>query len=143
MYNRVYCTLYIGLSTRRNRWDETPKTDRGTPGHSTPGQSTPGWAETPRTDRTGGQTPGATPTPGSKRRSRWDETPSAQMGGGTPMIGTSGITPAGAQAMQMSTPTPGMCTSVVLNEVILANSSFPPSSKANQVIRHGSYGGCQ
>ena len=101
----------IGVSTRRNRWDETPKTDRGTPGHTTPGQSTPGWAETPRTDRTGGQTPGATPTPGSKRRSRWDETPSAQMGGGTPVVGISGVTPAGAQAMQMSTPTPGMyCT---------------------------------
>lgn len=99
--------LYTGLSTRRNRWDETPKTDRGTPGHTTPGQSTPGWAETPRTDRTGAQTPGATPTPGSKRRSRWDETPSAQIGSGTPMFGTSGITPVGAQAMQLSTPTPG------------------------------------
>ena len=110
MYNLVY---FLGVSTRRNRWDETPKTDRGTPGHTTPGQSTPGWAETPRTDRTGAQTPGATPTPGSKRRSRWDETPSAQMGGGTPMFGTSGVTPAGAQAMQMSTPTPGMCVCVV------------------------------
>jgi hypothetical protein len=104
------CVLYIvGVSTRRNRWDETPKTDRGTPGHTTPGQSTPGWAETPRTDRTGAQTPGATPTPGSKRRSRWDETPSAQIGGTTPMIGPSGVTPAGPQAMQMATPTPGMC----------------------------------
>ena len=105
---------FTGVSTRRNRWDETPKTDRGTPGHTTPGQSTPGWAETPRTDRTGAQTPGATPTPGSKRRSRWDETPSAQIGGGTPMINVSGVTPAGAQAMQMSTPTPGMCTYFVI-----------------------------
>ncbi|KAM7436382.1 Splicing factor3B subunit 1 [Porites harrisoni] len=95
-------------STRRNRWDETPKTERGeTPGHSTPGHATPGWAETPRTDRTGAETPGATPTPGSKRRSRWDETPASQMGGTTPMIGTSGVTPAGAAAMQMQTPTPG------------------------------------
>ncbi|KAK2561380.1 Splicing factor 3B subunit 1 [Acropora cervicornis] len=90
-------------STRRNRWDETPKTERG----ETPGHATPGWAETPRTDRTGAETPGATPTPGSKRRSRWDETPASQMGGTTPMIGTSGVTPAGAAAMQMQTPTPG------------------------------------
>lgn len=73
----------------------------------TPGHATPGWAETPRTDRTGAETPGATPTPGSKRRSRWDETPASQMGGTTPMIGTSGVTPAGAAAMQMQTPTPG------------------------------------
>ena len=73
----------------------------------TPGHATPGWAETPRTDRTGGETPGATPTPGSKRRSRWDETPASQMGGTTPMIGTSGVTPAGPAAMQMQTPTPG------------------------------------
>ena len=135
------CMMYVlflhsGISsTRRNRWDETPKTERGlfspahdekidsfsffndklmlffntgeTPGHSTPGHATPGWAETPRTDRTGAETPGATPTPGSKRRSRWDETPASQMGGTTPMIGTSGVTPAGAAAMQMQTPTPG------------------------------------
>ena len=78
-----------------------------TPGHATPGHATPGWAETPRTDRTGAETPGATPTPGSKRRSRWDETPASQMGGTTPMIGTSGVTPAGPAAMQMQTPTPG------------------------------------
>lgn len=34
-------------SARRNRWDETPKTERSgeTPGHGS------GWAETPRTDR--------------------------------------------------------------------------------------------
>ena len=29
------------------------------------------------------------------------------MGGTTPMIGTSGVTPAGPAAMQMQTPTPG------------------------------------
>lgn len=34
-------------TSRRNRWDETPKTERETPGHNS------GWAETPRTDRTG------------------------------------------------------------------------------------------
>ncbi|XP_048578646.1 splicing factor 3B subunit 1 isoform X1 [Nematostella vectensis] len=97
-----------GASARRNRWDETPKTERG----ETPGHSTPGWAETPRTDRMGAETPGATPTPGSKRRSRWDETPASQMGGTTPMIGTSGVTPAGALAMQMHTPTPGQLVSM-------------------------------
>jgi len=91
-------------SARRNRWDETPKTERG----ETPGHATPGWAETPRTDRTGAETPGATPTPASKRRSRWDETPASQMGGTTPMVGSSGVTPAGAAAMQMQTPTPGL-----------------------------------
>lgn len=41
------------------------------------------------------------------------------MGGGTPMIGTSGITPAGAKAMQMSTPTPGMLFSVSSQKVVL------------------------
>ncbi|XP_020917463.1 splicing factor 3B subunit 1 isoform X2 [Exaiptasia diaphana] len=95
-------------SSRRNRWDETPKTERG----ETPGHATPGWAETPRTDRTGGETPGATPTPASKRRSRWDETPASQMGGSTPMVGSSGVTPAGAAAMQMQTPTPGQLVSM-------------------------------
>ena len=78
-----------------------------TPGHQTPGFATPGWSETPRTDRMGSETPGATPTPGGKRRSRWDETPASQRGGSTPMLGSSGITPAGSAAMQMQTPTPG------------------------------------
>lgn len=60
-------------SARRNRWDETPKTERETPGHS-------GWAETPKPDRTGsgagGESISIESTPGaSKRRSRWDETP--------------------------------------------------------------------
>ena len=36
-------------SNKRNRWDETPKTDRG----ETPGRAG-AWAETPRTDRGGG-----------------------------------------------------------------------------------------
>ncbi|CAH0385050.1 unnamed protein product [Bemisia tabaci] len=106
------------VSARRNRWDETPKTERETPGHS-------GWAETPRTDRTGDLIQD-TPTPSaSKRRSRWDETPSAQMtpsmtpsGGMTPstpitpagtpsMMTPSGVTPTGQKAMGMATPTPG------------------------------------
>ncbi|KAH8323535.1 hypothetical protein KR067_013215, partial [Drosophila pandora] len=117
-------------SARRNRWDETPKTERETPGHS-------GWAETPKPDRTGSgagsesisieSTPGA-----SKRRSRWDETPSnatpaitptnanamtpsltpsmtphATPGHATPMLTPGGSTPVGVKAMAMATPTPG------------------------------------
>ncbi|XP_063232922.1 splicing factor 3B subunit 1 isoform X2 [Bacillus rossius redtenbacheri] len=115
-------------SARRNRWDETPKTERETPGHNS------GWAETPRTDRTGaggsaGDLIQETPTPSaSKRRSRWDETPGSQMtpGAMTPttpgtphtphgtphastpsMLTPSGITPTGTKAMAMPTPTPG------------------------------------
>ncbi|CAN8020924.1 unnamed protein product [Ixodes persulcatus] len=100
-------------SARRNRWDETPKTERETPGHGS------GWAETPRTDRTGGaDLIQDTPTPSaSKRRSRWDETPSSQMGSQTPqtpssmtptsVMTPSGVTPTGAKAMAMATPTPG------------------------------------
>ncbi|RZF48445.1 hypothetical protein LSTR_LSTR007930 [Laodelphax striatellus] len=112
----------MNMSARRNRWDETPKTERETPGHS-------GWAETPRTDR-GADLIQETPTPGaSKRRSRWDETPSNQMT--TPVLGSgagastpsltphpatptaagvmtpSGVTPTGQKAMAMATPTPG------------------------------------
>lgn len=49
-------------SSRRNRWDETPKTERETPGHSS------GWAETPRTDRTGADLIQETPTPGASKR---------------------------------------------------------------------------
>ncbi|KAL5007606.1 hypothetical protein ScPMuIL_016412 [Solemya velum] len=113
-------------SARKNRWDETPKTERETPGHATPGHTTPGhggWAETPRTDR-GGDLIQDTPTPGaSKRRSRWDETPGATPGnmtpgGMTPSMATpggttpgnqtpNGVTPTGQKAMAMATPTPG------------------------------------
>lgn len=97
-----------------------------TPAHS-------GWAETPRTDRTGGDLIQETPTPGaSKRRSRWDETPSNQVSGtpgtmtpgammnsmtpatpvtphasATPLLTPGGITPMGPKAMAMATPTPG------------------------------------
>ncbi|XP_063070183.1 splicing factor 3B subunit 1 isoform X1 [Engraulis encrasicolus] len=87
-------------STRKKRWDETPKTDRETPGHAS------GWAETPRTDR-GEESVGETPTPGaSKRKSRWDETPASQVGSSTPLL-TPGKTPIGTPAMHMATPTPG------------------------------------
>ncbi|PSN30051.1 Splicing factor 3B subunit 1, partial [Blattella germanica] len=131
-----------GQSTRM--WDATP--GHATPGHATPGRETPshdkgasktpghnsGWAETPRTDRTGaGDLIQETPTPSaSKRRSRWDETPSSQMtpGAMTPqtpgtphtphgtphgtphatpsMMTPSGVTPTGTKAMAMATPTP-------------------------------------
>ncbi|XP_053668336.1 splicing factor 3B subunit 1-like [Anopheles marshallii] len=89
-------------STRRNRWDEPPKTDRETPGHS--------WAETPRAERVSsdGVLLDAT-TPASKRRSRWDETPS----NATPSAMTltpHGTTPVGLKAMKMATPTPGHLT---------------------------------
>ncbi|XP_055676623.1 splicing factor 3B subunit 1 isoform X1 [Lutzomyia longipalpis] len=112
-------------STRRNRWDETPKTERETPGHNS------GWAETPRADRTGQDVISEATTPGtaSKRRSRWDETPSnatpslpsatmtpsmtpsmtphATPGHATPLLTPGGSTPVGHKAMAMATPTPG------------------------------------
>ena len=70
-----------------------------TPGHGS------GWAETPRTDRGGEGAPSETPTPASKRRSRWDETPAGQTPSSTPML-QSGITPVGSKAAGMATPTP-------------------------------------
>lgn len=109
-------------SVRRNRWDETPRTERETPHNS-------GWMETPRADRGAAEmidsTPGA-----SKRRSRWDETPS--LGGGnatpsmtpsmtphsstpshaTPLLTPGGTTPIGTKAMAMATPTPGHLASM-------------------------------
>ncbi|XP_076824683.1 splicing factor 3B subunit 1-like [Clavelina lepadiformis] len=123
-------------STRKNRWDETPKTERETPGRSM------GWAETPgRQDRAEDsirETPGA-----SKRKSRWDLTPAAATPGnqtpsaatpvftpggtpsaftpksamatpgGTPSMFTpSGVTPIGVKAMGMATPTPGQLMSM-------------------------------
>lgn len=117
-------------SRKRNRWDETPKTERGG-GEFTPGFGS-GWAETPRTDR-GGDTIQETPTPSaSKRRSRWDETPSnvsaaatpSLMSGGmtpqtpslsgamTPRMTPGGATPVGSKAMAMATPTPGHLVSM-------------------------------
>ena len=108
---------------KRNRWDETPKTERS--GEYTPGLGS-GWAETPRTDR-GGDLIQETPTPSaSKRRSRWDETPAAGSQGSatpnmasmtpqtpslagamTPRMTPGGATPIGTKAMAMATPTPG------------------------------------
>ncbi|XP_067649690.1 splicing factor 3B subunit 1-like isoform X2 [Haliotis asinina] len=91
-------------SARRNRWDETPKTERDTPGHGS------GWAETPRTDR-GGDLIETTPTPGaSKRRSRWDETPGATPGGMTPNMTPGGMTPTMTPGGHTPNMTPGGMT---------------------------------
>lgn len=118
-------------SVRRNRWDETPKTERATPGHNS------GWAETPRTDRGGIDLIQDTPTPSaSKRRSRWDETPSqmtpsATPGSLTPGAATPkvGVTPSGASM----TPTPGgmtpgatPMTPMVPRTPVLSNSAATP-----------------
>lgn len=124
-------------SARKNRWDETPKTERETPGRSM------GWAETPKVDRgdESERIPGGT----SKRKSRWDLTPAAATPGnqtpgsatpvftpggtpssftpksgmttpgtmGTPSLFTpSGVTPIGAKAMGMPTPSPGQLMSM-------------------------------
>lgn len=121
--NRLWeSTPGLDDSRKRNRWDETPKTERGG-GEFTPGFVS-GWAETPRTDR-GGDMIQETPTPSaSKRRSRWDETPAASnatplpggmtpqtpslSGAMTPRLMTPGAaTPVGHKAMAMATPTPG------------------------------------
>lgn len=106
-------------STRRNRWDETPRSEREI---STPGQIS-GWAETPKADRGVSDLIEDTPSiTGSKRRSRWDETPAVnQMAAGlatpatptlgmmtpsmtTPSMTPSGATPIGVKAMAMATP---------------------------------------
>ena len=87
---------------RRNRWDETPRTERETMSQGL------GWAETPRTDRGGDKIISEAETPASKRRSRWDETPGATpMGGVTPGSATPSATPSGAATPSM---TPGAMT---------------------------------
>nr|DBA20135.1 TPA: hypothetical protein GDO54_015860 [Pyxicephalus adspersus] len=114
-------------SARKNRWDETPKTERDTPGHGS------GWAETPRTDR-GGESIGETPTPGaSKRKSRWDETPASQMGGSTPVL-TPGKTPIGTPAMNMATPTPGKRILILCAFVDVDESTLSPEEQKERKI---------
>ncbi|XP_050076528.1 splicing factor 3B subunit 1-like [Anopheles maculipalpis] len=109
--------------TLRNRWDETPKTECKTPGHS--------WDETPRADRVFGD--GVlldAATPASKRRSRWDDTPTnasqsamtpsiAMTPHGmeaTPLLTPGGTTPA-RRAMVMATSTPGRLLSVTRKQL--------------------------
>uniref|UniRef100_F1KRJ0 Splicing factor 3B subunit 1 n=1 Tax=Ascaris suum TaxID=6253 RepID=F1KRJ0_ASCSU len=89
---------------RRNRWDETPREsvrDGMTPGGMTPGGMTPGWgAETPRDTRFDDVKVEETPSE-SKRRSRWDLTPSAA----TPATPAGGAaTPSTAQMAGATTP---------------------------------------
>ncbi|CAH8474873.1 unnamed protein product [Schistosoma haematobium] len=114
-------------SARRNRWDETPHTERygaDTPGHGA------GWAETPRADRTPGGVesiqdtpssmvygPGSTPSSiaaaaalAVKRRSRWDETPlkaGSTPGGLTPSQTPGSFTPSSAMGGITPGATPG------------------------------------
>ncbi|XP_076460472.1 splicing factor 3B subunit 1-like isoform X1 [Babylonia areolata] len=108
-------------SARKNRWDETPKADRETPGHGA------GWAETPRTDRGGGDLIQDTPTPGaSKRRSRWDETPGgATPSGLTPSFTPGGLTPSGMTPSGM-TPS-GMTPSGAMTPSGMTPSGMTPS----------------
>lgn len=73
-----------------------------TPGHNS------GWAETPRTDRGGVDLIQDTPTPSaSKRRSRWDETPSQMTPSATP---SGSLTPGGATPKVGSTPSSASMT---------------------------------
>ncbi|OAF69341.1 nuclear protein [Intoshia linei] len=91
-------------SSRKNRWDQTPRIDRDTPDMS--------WGETPRagtsvrdTPKSSGRTPSRTPD--SKRRSRWDQTPIGAHTPSTPStpgFTPSGPTPAGSRAMGLRTP---------------------------------------
>ncbi|OON16856.1 HEAT repeat protein, partial [Opisthorchis viverrini] len=110
-------------SARRNRWDETPRTERygaDTPAHGA------GWAETPRADRTPGGVESIQDTPSSvmygpsatpmsaataaavavKRRSRWDETPlkAGATPGGTPSHVSYKIMPPPAGYVPIRTP---------------------------------------
>lgn len=87
-----------GSAAGRRRWDETPKTERGS---ETPAVS--GWAETPKVERLeddsvviskqaylNASAAAAAAASGSKKRSRWDETP---VGGATPSAATGDMTP--------------------------------------------------
>ncbi|KAI1729329.1 splicing factor 3B subunit 1 domain-containing protein [Ditylenchus destructor] len=91
---------------RRNRWDETPKES------VRDGGLTPGWgAETPRDIKTDFIEPKAEETPSSKRRSRWDLTPSQTPGSETPMNGMDAATPSRfTPAAQNGNMTPSLLT---------------------------------
>lgn len=137
-------------SRKRNRWDETPKTERA--GEYTPGFGS-GWAETPRADR-GSEMIQETPTPSaSKRRSRWDETPaigSATPAGGmtpqtpslsgamTPRMTPGGATPIGPKAMAMATPTPGQLVAMTPEQIQVSHGLFYSKSGSNssRFFRH-------
>jgi splicing factor 3B subunit 1 len=91
----------------RRRWDETPKTEREA---ETPGGS--GWAETPKVERLEDDSVVVAKAQiQTKKRSRWDETPSGmQTPSMTPsqadyMMTPSMTTPVGVKAMNLQTPT--------------------------------------
>lgn len=130
-------------SSKRNRWDETPRADKPGLGAETPGSAS--WGTTPRVDRTGG---GDGATSGRDtvraRKSRWDMTPandtpgmmtpggmtpgsmtpggmtpgSMTPGGATPKLG-GGATPGGSTPM-MGGLTPGGSTPVGISAQAMA-----------------------
>lgn len=102
-------------SARRNRWDETPRTERETPGHNS------GWMETPKTDR-GTEDRILEAANASKRRSRWDETPTAGTPSMTPSMGmaTPSMTPSGTPGHATPLLTPGGSTPVGFKAALLA-----------------------
>lgn len=118
-------------SSRKNRWDETPKTDRETPGRGM------GWAETPGRhagEESTRETPGA-----SKRKSRWDLTPAAATPSGnqTPSAATPSFTPGGTPSAftpnQMGTPggaTPSMFTPSAVTPIGTAAAAMATPSQA-------------
>ena len=102
--------------------DETHVLSTETPGHGA------GWAETPKTDRTGGaDLIQETPTPSaSKRRSRWDLTPQVA----TPGAMTPSMTPGGGNQTPSMTPgghTPGMSTPGGMTPSGMTPGGFTPS----------------
>ncbi|VDP77193.1 unnamed protein product [Echinostoma caproni] len=135
-------------SARRNRWDETPHTERygaDTPSHGA------GWAETPRADRTPGVSgvesiqdtpssmiygPSATPSTAAtaaavavKRRSRWDETP--LKGGATPGATPSRVsTPVGFTPSGMSVGTPAGPGALAPGSVFTPSGTTPTGMRA-------------
>ncbi|KRY79687.1 Splicing factor 3B subunit 1, partial [Trichinella pseudospiralis] len=140
-----------GTTPAARAWDATPggatpaaaATPRHTPSHMISGGATPSWGETPRVDHSLDSELKIedTPSVASKRRSRWDLTPSDTPhvgntvagaftpsltpsftpGGFTPGgITPSGVTPIGTLAMGLATPTPGHAFTAMTPEQLQA-----------------------
>ncbi|KRZ79897.1 Splicing factor 3B subunit 1, partial [Trichinella papuae] len=140
-----------GTTPAARAWDATPggatpaaaATPRHTPSHMISGGATPSWGETPRVDHSLDSELKIedTPSVASKRRSRWDLTPSdtphvgnAVAGAFTPSltpsftpggftpggITPSGVTPIGTLAMGLATPTPGHAFTAMTPEQLQA-----------------------